>query len=83
MHSVADREGASSADVTATSTVTFPHHRILGLFPETRTKLNSEFAFDRCTLGLQMDGGEEKAPLCFPTLAWESLGIPALFTSFH
>lgn len=83
MHSAADRDGASSADVTATSTVTFPHHTLLGLFPETCTKLDSEFAFDRCTLGLQMDGEEEKASLCFSTLAWESLGIPALFTSFH
>lgn len=36
----------------------------LGLFPETCTKLNSDFAYDQCTLGLQMDRDvEEGVPL--------------------
>lgn len=57
---MADRDGANSADVTATATVTSPHHAILGIFPDTRTKLDSEFAFGRRTLGLQMGAEEEE-----------------------
>ena len=82
MHSAADRDGASAADATATASVTFPHHTILGVLPDLH-KARFRVCSDHCTLGLQMDGEEEKAPHCFCTLAWESLGIPALVTSFH
>lgn len=43
-HSAADRDGPSPADVTATALVLSPI-----------TKIHSDFACDRCTLGLQMD----------------------------
>ena len=60
-----------------------PHRTLLSAFPEPDTKLDSDFAFDRGALGLQMDGGEEKGvPVCLharpPGKAWGLLApLPA------
>jgi hypothetical protein len=64
-HSAADQDRPSPADVTATTTVTFDHHTNLSLFSEACTKLDSEFACDQCTLGLQMDREGEKGTPVF------------------
>lgn len=78
-HPAADRDGASPTDVTATTAaVTFLHHTIPGILPETSTKLDSEFAFDRGTLGCRWDGaggvGRKRRPGVSPHSpgkAWE------------
>lgn len=58
-----------------------PHD--LGIFPETGTKHDSGFAFDWCTLGLQMDREEEKGAPVFCHTRLGELGNSGLFTSFN
>lgn len=76
-HPAAGRDGARPADGAATATATSPHHMILGSSQRLAQSTIQGLPLTDAHLACRWTEKKKKAPQCFATLAWESLGILA------
>lgn len=81
--SVADRDGAGTADVAATATVTLPITRSWVSFQRLAQSSIQSLPLTDVHLACRWTGEKKKTSQCVSALAWESLGIPGLVTSLY
>ena len=81
--SVADRDGAGTADVAATAAVTFPITRSWVSLQRLAQSSIQSLPLTDAHLACRWTGEKKKTSQCVSALAWESLGIPGLVTSLY